>query len=114
MKTVSYTLNNTTFTFDASTGAVVRLDYPGAPSMIQEGKGLFDLSWPVHTDYDTLRLNPTEKSKPSEITTAVKPDARIPLIQICRTRFEILLPVAKLSVKMIPTKINTTSATRPA
>lgn len=70
MKTVSYTLNNTTFTFDASTGAVVRLDYPGAPTMIQEGKGLFDLSWPVHTDYDTLRLNPTGKycSVPPVIT----------------------------------------------
>jgi len=61
MKTVSYTLNNTTFTFDTSTGALTRLDYPGTPSMIQEGKGLFDLSWPVHTDYDTLRLNPTGK-----------------------------------------------------
>ena len=61
MNTVTYTLNNTTFTFDTSTGALWRLEYPGVPPMIQEGKGLFDLSWPVHTDYDTLRLNPTGK-----------------------------------------------------
>ena len=61
MNTVSYTLNNTTFTFDTSTGALQRLEYPGVPPMIQGGKGLFDLSWPVHTDYDTLRLNPTGK-----------------------------------------------------
>lgn len=59
METVKYTLNNTTFTFDRETGALESLDFPGVSSMVSGGKGLFDLAWPVHTDYDIQRANPT-------------------------------------------------------
>ena len=55
---VSYTLNGTVFTFDKSTGALDSLEYPDVTPMIIGGRGLFDLAWPVHNDYDIQRATP--------------------------------------------------------
>ena len=55
---VSYTLNGTVFTFDKRTGALDSLEYPGVKPMIIGGRGLFDIAWPVHNDYDIQRATP--------------------------------------------------------
>ncbi len=59
MNTKSYILNNTKFTFDLDTGAVAGLEVPGVKPIMEEGRGLFDLAWPVHLEYDIQRANPT-------------------------------------------------------
>lgn len=59
MKTVNYTLNNSTFIFDEQTGALLSLEVPGVKPLIVGGKGLFDVAWPVHLEYDIQRANPT-------------------------------------------------------
>ena len=59
MNTKTYTLNGCEYSFDESTGALVLLRVPGVKPIVYEGKGLFDLSWPVHLEYDIQRANPT-------------------------------------------------------
>lgn len=58
MKTVRYTLNGATFVFNSENGALESLETEGVSPMISGGKGLFDLAWPVHNDYDIQRANP--------------------------------------------------------
>ncbi len=59
MNTKAYTLNGAVYTFDVETGALLSLELPGVKPMMSEGKGLFDLAWPVHLEYDIQRANPT-------------------------------------------------------
>ncbi|MBE6587576.1 MAG: hypothetical protein E7647_04075 [Ruminococcaceae bacterium] len=59
MNTKAYTLNGSVYTFDPETGALLSIELPGTKPMMAEGKGLFDLAWPVHLDYDIQRANPT-------------------------------------------------------
>ena len=67
MNTQSYILNGTTLTFDCDTGALYEMSHPEAGVLISGGKGILDIAWPYHTDYDTLRCNATaehNKEKP--------------------------------------------------
>lgn len=57
--TVSYVLNGTTLTFCRETGALTHVSHPEAGTLIDGGRGIVDIAWPYHTDYDTLRVNPT-------------------------------------------------------
>ena len=57
--TVSYILNGTTLTFNRETGALYSVAHPEAGTLIEGGKGILDIAWPYHTDYDTLRVNAT-------------------------------------------------------
>ena len=59
MNAVSYILNGTTLTFDAANGALVKIEHPEAGVLVDGGKGILDIAWPYHTDYDTLRVNAT-------------------------------------------------------
>ena len=59
MNNVSYILNGTTLTFDQTTGALVKMEHPEAGVLISGGKGILDMAWPYHTDYDALRVNAT-------------------------------------------------------
>ena len=59
MNTKAYTLNGAVYTFDVETGALLSLEMDGVKPMMAEGKGLFDLAWPVHLEYDIQRANPT-------------------------------------------------------
>ncbi len=59
MNTVSYILNGTTLTFNCENGALVKIEHPEAGVLVDGGRGILDMAWPYHTDYDTLRLNPT-------------------------------------------------------
>ena len=59
MNTKAYTLNGAVYTFDVETGALLSLEMDGVKPMMSEGKGLFDLAWPVHLEYDIQRANPT-------------------------------------------------------
>ena len=56
MKT--FTLNQTIFHFDETTGAIQSMVHPGCGEIIKNSNGLVDLAWPVHLDYDALRANP--------------------------------------------------------
>lgn len=58
MNTKSYILNGTTLTFDSANGALIKIEHPEAGVLVEGGKGIIDIAWPYHTDYDTLRLNP--------------------------------------------------------
>ena len=59
--TAAFTLNGNRFVLDLSTGAVVSLKRPGSPEFIASPCGLVDLAYPVHLDYDLLRLSPCGK-----------------------------------------------------
>lgn len=66
MDILQLTLNNTLFTLDKATGALVDLTFPGVSSMQKLTEkntyaGLIDIAWPVHFEYETLRANPTGK-----------------------------------------------------
>lgn len=58
MNIINYTLNGTKFAFNRDNGALISLETEGVTPMISDGKGLFDLAWPVHNDYDIQRANP--------------------------------------------------------
>ncbi len=55
----TYTLNGCDYSFESETGALLSIELPGTAPMMQDGKGLFDLAWPVHLEYDIQRANPT-------------------------------------------------------
>ena len=55
----TYVLNGTNYSFDSETGALLSLEVPGVSPIMDGGKGLFDISWPVHLEYDIQRANPT-------------------------------------------------------
>ncbi len=59
MSLKTYMLNGTNYTFDTETGALLSLEVPGVSPIMSGGKGLFDLAWPVHLEYDIQRANPT-------------------------------------------------------
>lgn len=59
MNIKSFKLNETNFSFDEDTGALLSMEIPGVKPMMDGGKGLFDLAWPVHLEYDIQRANPT-------------------------------------------------------
>ena len=59
MSNKTYTLNKTNFVFDTETGALVSMETCGVKPMMEDGKGLFDIAWPVHLEYDIQRANPT-------------------------------------------------------
>ncbi|MBQ8914612.1 MAG: hypothetical protein IJ046_00375, partial [Clostridia bacterium] len=59
MNTRAYTLNNTEYIFDADNGALLSVVHPGVKPIMTEGRGLFDIAWPVHLEYDIQRANPT-------------------------------------------------------
>ena len=60
-KTAAFTLNGNRFVLDLPTGAVISLKRPGSPEFIASPCGLVDLAYPVHLDYDLLRLSPCGK-----------------------------------------------------
>lgn len=55
----TYVLNGCEFVFESETGALLSMKTEGVTPMIENGKGLFDLAWPVHLEYDIQRANPT-------------------------------------------------------
>ena len=59
MNTVSYILNGTTLTFDRDTGALYEVSHPVAGTLVSGGKGILDMAWPYHSDFDALRCNAT-------------------------------------------------------
>ena len=59
MSNKTYTLNKTDFVFDTRTGALVSMKTCGVAPMMEDGRGLFDIAWPVHLEYDIQRANPT-------------------------------------------------------
>ncbi len=60
-QTVFFTLNGSRFVLDTATGAVLSLKRAGCPEFIASPCGLVDLAYPVHLDYDLLRLSPCGK-----------------------------------------------------
>ena len=54
METVSYELNGSPLTFCENTGALLSLYSPGCGEILQGGRGLIDLAWPVAYDYEIL------------------------------------------------------------
>ena len=62
--TASFRLNGNQITLDLATGAMTSLRRAGSPEFLGAPCSLVDLSWPVHLDYDPLRLQPTGKNHP--------------------------------------------------
>ena len=62
--TASFRMNGNQIMLDLTTGAILSLRRAGSPEFIGAPCGLVDLAWPVHLDYDPLRMQPCAKHHP--------------------------------------------------